>query len=289
MGAGKSGEMTMAPDRLSATPEMPMPPLQVELGKQAGKKPETALVLRGDFTKSFEIKYEKQLGYLKVKKAVVDFNGKIDFKGEGEKELIISAVGALSGKPGETVSGGGEKAEATLAKGKDADTGVEGKVTGGLSIGGQERTKEGGGTPSSTRGMKAQLYLGTQVKWGPVAQELKLVLVGIDETKSGTDMWTVLGIDWSPIVVQGDFELPVSDGTKVKFTGTVRLTISAEPDWVKIGLRFSAAHGSPGGHRGRYCCGRSDRGRRGRRRGDGTRNGGDGRRRYRRRGPWAKS
>jgi hypothetical protein len=237
-----TGAMTMAPDRLSATPEMPRPPLQVELGKQAGKKPDTALVLRGDFTKSFEIKYEKQLGYLKVKKAVVDFNGKIDFRGEGEKELIISAVGALSSKPGETVSGGGDKGEATLAKGKDADTGVEGKVTGGLSIGGQERTKEGAGTPS-TRGMKAQFYLGTQVKWGPVAQELKLVVVGIDETKSGTDMWTVLGIDWSPIVVQGDFELPVSDGTKVKFTGTVRLTISAEPDWAKIGLRLAQLTG----------------------------------------------
>ena len=64
-------------------------------------------------------------------------------------------------------------------------------------------------------------YLGAQVAWGPIAQELKLVIIGVDETKSGTDMFTVLGIKWSPIVVRRDFELPVSDGTKVKFVGTV--------------------------------------------------------------------
>jgi hypothetical protein len=241
--ATKAGAMNLPPDKLTPTPDMPKPPLGVDVAKPGGKKPDTALVLRGDFTKSFEIKYERELGYLKVKKATVDFNGKIDFKGEGEKELIISAFGALSSKSGESASGGGEKAETTLAKGTDAKTGVSGKVTGGLSIGGQERTKEGEAAPSSQRGMKAQLYLGTQVAWGPVAQELKLIIVGIDETKSGTDVWTVLGIDWSPIVVQGDFELPVSDGTKVKFSGTMRLTISAEPNWAKIGLRLAQITG----------------------------------------------
>lgn len=239
----KQGEMKMGEDRISPNPVMPVPPLGVDLSIPGGRKAATALVMRGEFKRQFEIKYERQLGYLKVKKAVVEFNGKIDFKTEGEKELVIGAFGALATKPGESVSGGGDKLEVMLAKGQDKQTGVSGKVTGGLDIGGQGRTKEGDSGSSTARGMKTELYLGTQVAWGPIAQELKLVIVGIDETKSGTDMFTILGIKWSPIVVQGDFELPVSDGTNVKFAGSVKLTIEAEPDWVMIGARLGQTLG----------------------------------------------
>ncbi len=235
--------VTLPPDKIAPESKMPRPALAVDVAPSGVRKAETALVLRGDFTRTFEIKYERQLGYLKVKKATVDLNGKIDFRGEGEKEIVLSAFGALASKPGETLNTGGVKGETTLAKGKDERSGVSGKVTGGLSIGGQERTKEGAEAPSTQRGMKAQLYLNTQVTWGPIAHELKLIIVGIDETKQGTDMWTVLGVDWSPIEVVGALDLPVSDGTKVRFTGTIRLTISAEPDWAKIAARLSQALG----------------------------------------------
>jgi hypothetical protein len=230
--------MMMPEDRINASPEMPTPALDTGLYKPSGAKDEIALVVRGEFSRQFEIKFEKQLGYLKVKKAVVEFNGKIDFKGEGKKEILIGALGTLASKPGESVSLGGDKLELT-AKGEDKETGVTGKVSGGLNIAGQGRTKGDSADTVTRRGMKSQLYLGCQVAWGPIAQELKLVLVGIDETKTGTDMWTVLGIDWSPILVQGDFDLPVSDGTKVKFSGTAKLTISAEPDWPKIAARLA--------------------------------------------------
>jgi hypothetical protein len=234
-----SGEMRLGADRITPDRPMPKPSIDVDVGQRGGKVPDRALVVRGEFTRSFEIKYEQQLGYLKVKKAIVDFNGKIDFKGEGKKELVIGAFGALSSKTGESASGGGAKVETTLAKGSDAETGVTGKISGGLSVGGQERSKEGSSEPSTQRGLKTQLYLSAQVAWGPVSQELKLVIVGIDETKSGTDTLTILGVDWSPIAVQGEFELPVSDGTKIKFTGAVKLTISAEPDWPKIIGQFA--------------------------------------------------
>lgn len=242
-GNSVGGEVEIDADTITSAPRMPEPTLNVDLGTPGGKKAATALVVRGEFKRSFEIPYERNLWYLKVKKAVVEFNGKIDFKTEGEKELVIGAFGALASKPGERVSGGGDKLEATLVKGQDKQTGVSGKVTGGLDIGGQGRTKEGESGSSTARGMKPELYLGAQVAWGPIAEELKLVIVGIDETTSGTDMFTIFGIKWSPIVVQRDFELPVSDGTKVKFTGSVKLTIEAEPDWVRIAARLGQALG----------------------------------------------
>nr|WP_294507599.1 DUF4157 domain-containing protein [uncultured Rhodopila sp.] len=232
-----NGDMVMPEDRITVLP-MPTPALDAGLYKPLGGKDEIALVVRGEFARQFEIKFEKQLGYLKVKKAVVEFNGKIDFKGEGKKELLIGALGSLASKPGESVSLGGDKLELT-AKAEDKGTGVTGKVSGGLNIAGQGRTKGDPGEAVTRRGMKSQLYLGCQVAWGPIAQELKLVILGIDETKTGTDMWTVLGIDWSPLLVQGDFDLPVTDGTKVKFSGTAKLTISAEPDWPKIAARLA--------------------------------------------------
>jgi Domain of unknown function (DUF4157) len=241
--APEQAETRLSEDRITPTAPMPEPPVGVDLSTPGGKKAETALVLRGEFKRQFEIKYERQLGYLKVKKASVEFNGKIDFKSDGEKELVIGAFGALATKPGESLSGAGDRLETTLAKRTDKGTGVSGKVTGGLELGGQARTKEGDGGPSTTAGMKRELYLGAQVAWGPIAQELKLVIIGIDETKSGADMFTILGIKWSPIVVQGDFELPVSDGTKVKFAGTVKLTIEAEPDRERIALRLAEAMG----------------------------------------------
>ena len=238
-GASANGEMKMPADSIKAPPKMPTPALDTGLYKPKGAKPETALVVRGEFSRAFEIKYEQQLGYLKVKKAVVDFNGKIDFKGEGEKEIVIGALGTLTSKPGESVSLVGDKLEPTLAKGQDADTGVSGKVSGGLNIGGQSRSKGEPGAQTVTRGLKSQVYLAFQVAWGPISSELKLILVGVDETKAGADSLTVLGIDWAPIIVKGDFDLPVTDGTTVKFTGTAKLTISAEPDWSKIAARLA--------------------------------------------------
>jgi hypothetical protein len=238
--ADPQGEQKFEEDKITPSPAMPEPALDIDLGQQGGKKPDTAIVLRGEFKKQIEIKYERQLGYLKVKKAVVELNGKIDFKGEGEKEIIFGGYGALSGQPGALSNSAGDKFEGTIIKGEKKEIGASGKVTGGLELGDKSSTKEGEPTK---RGMAAKLFLGTQVKWGPVAHELKLVIAGIDETKSGTDMWTILGVEWSPVVIQGDFELPVSDGTNVRFTGMIKLTIEAEPDWKKIGARLAQALG----------------------------------------------
>jgi hypothetical protein len=230
--------LALPEDRISPDAAMPKPPIAVDLSEAGGTKAETALVLRGEFKRQFEIKYERQLGYLKVRKATVEFNGKVDFKSDGQKELVIGAFGALATKPGERVGGAGDRLETTLVKGADKETGVSGKVTGGVELGGQNRTKDAGDAASTASGMKREIYIGAQVAWGPIAQELKLVVIGHDETKSGTDQFTILGLKWSPIVVQGEFELPVSDGTKVKFVGSVKLTIEAEPDWPKIMARL---------------------------------------------------
>jgi hypothetical protein len=224
-----TGELKLGEDRITATPKMPEPPLTVDFGHPQNP----ALVVRGEFSRSFDISFQRQLLYLKVKRATVDFNGKVDFKGEGQKELVFSTFGALS----EGKARYGEKFEETLAKGTVSDTGISGKITGGLEVGGsQDRA-------NMRTGPTAKLVVGAQVSWGPVAEQLKLVIIGVDATKQGTDVFTILGIEWSPIIVKGEYDLPARDGTTVRFTGVITLTIVAEPDWALLAERFAPALG----------------------------------------------
>ncbi len=235
------GSVGLENNFISEDSPMPTPNLNFDLDKISGNGPERTLVLRGEFKKPFEIKYERNLWLLKVKKVVVELNGKIDFKGDGEKELVLGLYGALSNKTGERIIGGGDKGEYTITKVEDKDTGLSGKLSGGIDLGSQSKTKD----LDSSRliGGKAEIYLIGQVAWGPLSQELKIVVLGYDETKSGADKLTIAGIKWSPIVTKAVIELPVSDGTKVKFDGTVKITIEAVPDWIKIIAKISESVG----------------------------------------------
>jgi hypothetical protein len=233
------GEMHMPEETITPLPAFPEPPLLVPEPGGSGQKPETALVVRGELKKTFEIKYEREVWYLKVKRAEVTLDGTIDFKGEGKKELLVGGIGTFSSKPGESARAVGPKGEKTLLSEK-SESGAFGKIKGGFESGGATRSKEEAAT---ARGMKYEIYLSGEIGWGPVSSELKIVLFGIDETKSGADVVKVLGIKWSPVITTATFDVPLTDGTKAVFSGKVQISIEAEPDWVKISPRLAQLFG----------------------------------------------
>jgi hypothetical protein len=232
-------------DTLHSLPHMPETPVVVPSDEHAGGKADYALVVRGEFKRTFEFKYEPTRpiagGWLLLKKAEVTFAGQLDFKGEGKREILVGALGSVSTssmKPGASTVGGAEKAEGTIWS-KKSDTGAFGTLKGGLELGGTEKNKP---ETFSERGMKAELYLSGEVGFGPVSTELKIVLIGIDETKSvdeqvetGTGPFKILGIKWSPLITTGGpIEIPLTDGTKAVFKGKMSVAFEAEPNWPKI-------------------------------------------------------
>ena len=55
--------VTFDPDRITPTPAMPTPALNIGPGPTAGGKPGTAMVLRGEFARSFETKIDQPILY----------------------------------------------------------------------------------------------------------------------------------------------------------------------------------------------------------------------------------
>jgi len=67
---------------------------------------------------------------------------------------------------------------------------------------------------------------------------LRVPLVGLDTTKSGSDRVKVLEMKLSPIVITTPISLPCKDGSSVVFTGKAAFSIKGEPDWIAIGSRI---------------------------------------------------
>lgn len=245
--APKSPIYEFTSDTIHATPDMPETPLVVP--QDAHDKAEYAIVVRGEFKRTFEFKYSPPRpiagGWLLLTKSELVFAGQLDFKGEGKKEILVGALGTRITKPGELTSGAAAKGETTLASGK-SDSGFFGKAKGGLEFGGQDKRKTAEGEQSA-RGLKAELYLSGEVGWGPVSTELKITIFGIDETRSvpdqqsiGSGVFKILAIKWSPLIVSaGPLEVPLTDGTKAVFSGKVSYAFEAEPNWVQILAKVS--------------------------------------------------
>lgn len=240
--AGADSTIVFPDDVLHSRPKPPTLSIILSAPKSAGGVNDPIL-LRGEFKRPFEFKYNPPReifgGWLLVKKAGIAFSGKVDFKGQGKQTILISGLGNLATDAGgTTTSGGGTKAEDTLAEGKTA-SGVFGKLKLGGEISGVDKSKPGAQTD---RGMKAELYVTGSVGWGWTSTELKVVLVGIDETKSvsdqiatGTGPFKILGIQWSIIPYENAvLEIPLTDGTTATFTGNVAFLVEAEPNWPKV-------------------------------------------------------
>jgi hypothetical protein len=234
--APKSPTYVFTEDTLHSLPHMPETPLVVPTEEHA-EKADWALVVRGEYKRTFEFKYEPARpiagGWLNLKKADVTFAGQLDFKGDGRREILVGALGSVatsSLKPGSSSGGGAGKTEGTIYSEK-SDTGAFVTAKGGLELGVAEK-----GKPEAlpTRGTKAELYLSGEVGIGPVSTELKIIIVGFDETNPDAP-FKVLGIKWSPLITTvGPIEIPLTDGTKAVFKGKMSVAFEAEPNWAKI-------------------------------------------------------
>jgi hypothetical protein len=229
-------------DTIHSLPAMPQTPIVVPQDEH--DKAEYALCARGEFKRTFEFKYDPPRpiagGWLYLKKSELTFAGQLDFKGEGKKEILVGALGSWSSKAGDRTFGAASKGEVTLAS-KKSDSGFTAKAKGGVEIGGIDKKKDSEGAQSD-RGMKAEIYLSGEVGWGPVSTEVKITVIGLDETKSvsdqvasGTGPFKILAIKWSPLIVTGGpLEIPLTDGTKAVFNGKASLAFEAEPNWPRI-------------------------------------------------------
>ena len=258
--AGRSGRMpsdetiTLPADQITGQTPLPGAALDVAPPKLVGAHGKDLLALRGELKRDFEFKYEPPRpilgGWLIVKKSTISLSGKLDFQGQGSPKIVVGGFGNLVSGGGSVSSGAGQKSEVTIAEGKTT-SGVGGKVTGGLELGGLGKTKDEEGAQTA-RGMKAELYVAGKVSLGPVSTELKIVLVGIDETKSvgdqaatGTGPFKILGLKWTITPYEGKIPIPLDDGTTAVLTGTVSFAIEAEPDWKKVAAEVAKLFGRP--------------------------------------------
>jgi hypothetical protein len=238
----KSPLYVFAGDTIHDLPAMTETPLVIPQDEH--DKAEYALCVRGEFKRTFEFKYDPPRpiagGWLYLKKSELTFAGQLDFKGQGKKEILVGALGSWSSKTGDRSLGAADKGEVTLAS-KKSDAGFTGKVKGGVEVGGLDKRKTGEGAQSD-RGMKTELYLSGELGWGPISTEVKITIIGLDETKSvsdqvasGTGPFKILAIKWSPLIVTGvPLDIPLTDGTKATFSGKAALAFEAEPNWPRI-------------------------------------------------------
>ncbi len=242
-GQGKpGGDIDFSNDPLHVTGQAPedMKFGSLDLGLDQGKtpKPEYALAARGQFKRAFAIPVARKLGILKNVEAEVAFEGTLAYAGVGQKQINIGGFGMLGTKTNDSSMQTGGRAEAPLYKKKD-DQGKFIGVKAGVEGAALDKTSEVSGDKAQGVGRKFEVYVTTEIGWGPVSSEFKVTLFGLDSTKTGADAVKVLEIKISPIVITTPITFECSDGSTATFSGKTTFSIKGEPDWVDIGARLS--------------------------------------------------
>jgi hypothetical protein len=158
----------------------------------------------------------------------IGLEGYVEWGAKGEREIAVGQL--FSYEPGKPY-GAGFKGDVKFAETK-SKSGWYLKWKGGFET-----------TELQDASEKGKWEVSTALEWGngPYVGELK-VFCSYDSVKGEL---RVGGVKISPAGVQGEFNLPLSDGTSVKFKGKALLSADIQPNWPKIaqrlGLRFAGA------------------------------------------------
>jgi hypothetical protein len=236
---GDDGEIVFDDDRILPDPKPPeMDP--VTLGLEGSADPSTlgGGIRPVNYKHKFPIPGVKDvpLGeYFTLKGLEVGLEGYVEWGAKGVREVAIGQL--LSYEPGKPLSVG-FKGDAKLAGGK-ADNGWYWKWKGGFEF--------GENTDASERG---KLELSTTIEWGWVSAAKGPAAGYVGEAKLFCSFDTVKGelriggVKFSPVGIQGEFPIPLSDGTQVTLKGKALLSGDIQPNWGAIAERLGLEVGT---------------------------------------------
>jgi hypothetical protein len=222
-------------DVIKPVPGMPtFPPASLDLDKGPGASTDPAplggSVRPANFKRKIPLKGSSAPsdGYFQLRGVEIGLEGYVEWGAKGEREIAVGQL--FSYEPGKPY-GAGFKGDVKFAETK-SKSGWYLKWKGGFET-----------TELQDASEKGKWEVSTALEWGngPYVGELK-VFCSYDSVKGEL---RVGGVKISPAGVQGEFNLPLSDGTSVKFKGKALLSADIQPNWPKIaqrlGLRFAGA------------------------------------------------
>jgi hypothetical protein len=222
-------------DVITPVPGMPrFPPSSLDLdkgpGASTGPAPLGGGVRPANFKRKIPLKASSAPsdGYFQLRGVEIGLDGYVEWGAKGEREVAVAQL--FSYEPGKPYSAG-FKGDVKLAETKSG-SGWYLKWKGGFET-----------TELQNASEKGKWEISTALEWGngPYVGELK-VFCSYDSVKGEL---RIGGVKISPAGVQGEFNLPLADGTSVKFKGKALLSADIQPNWPKVaqrlGLRFAGA------------------------------------------------